>query len=299
MLTQVLDWSGNNGAKLYWLKGMRRAVSILYSYKFDWEASTDTIVKAVMRAHTLRQLPVKEPLKLTWELPEMFRHIVQMGDNRDLTDGQLTQKCICLVMATTAARFTEIAQFSLNDTDPEESDSTWSFIVRVKNREYKQPIVLHPMQHMEIDPVVAMQELRQRVRKKKKTRHLIDDTFWYNERWSMMSMCEIRQAAKQLLLDAGIDETRPYHIKHATVTWLSKQGIAADRIVRFIRHALGSTVYVQHYLSEDLGEMCTKVIESTVWSSNAEWKEEKEKSVSSSETKSKTTSKRLLRSSDE
>jgi hypothetical protein len=276
---------------------MRRAVSILYSYKFDREASNDALVKAVMRAHTLRQLPVKEPLKLTWELPEMFRYIVQMGDNQQLTDQQLTRKCICLVMATTAARFTEIEQFSLNDTDPTEADSTWSFVVRVKNREYRQPIVLHPMQHTEIDPVAAMQELRQRVRKKKRTRHLVEDTFWYNERWSVMRMSEIRQAAKQLLLDAGIDETRPYHIKHATVTWLSKQGISADRIVRFIRHALGSTVYVQHYLAEDLGATCTRVIENSVWSSNAEGKEEKERTVSSSDRKPKTTSKRLLRSS--
>jgi hypothetical protein len=83
------------------------------------------------------------------------------------------------------------------------------------------------------------------------------------------------------------------------VTWLSKQGIAADRIVRFIRPALGSTVYVQHYLSEDLGATCTKIIENTVFSSNAEGKEGKRKTVSSSETKSKTSNKRLLRSSDE
>jgi site-specific recombinase XerD len=269
ILTQVLDWAGRNGAKLYWIRNMRTAVSVLYEYKFGKQTSDDAVVKAVVHAHTVQQLPIKEPLRLNWELPEMFKHIMQAGSNQDLTQAQTTCKCVALVMATTGARFTEIAQFSLNDTNPKESDGTWSFFVRVKNRDFKQPIVLHPMDHTEIDPVKAMTELRCRIRKKKRTKHRSDDTFWYNADWEVMKIDEIRQAAKHLLIDAGIDEHRPYHIKHAMVTWLSKQGIEADRIVRFIRHALGSTVYVQHYLAEDLGSTCSKVIEATVLPSNA------------------------------
>jgi hypothetical protein len=296
ILTQVLDWSGRNGAKLYWIRNMRRAVSVLYNYKFDKEASDDAIVKTIVHAHTVQQLPVKEPLKLNWELPEMFQYIEQMGKNQDLTHQQLTGKCITLVMATTGARFTEIEQFSLNDTDPKDSNATWAFNVRVKNREFKQPIVLHSMQHDAINPVAAMIELRKRIRKRKRSKHLIEDTFWYNDKWEVMRVDEQRAAAKRLLLDAGIDEHHPYHIKHAMVTWLSKQGIAADRIVRFIRHALGSTVYVQHYLAEDLGAACTKVIDDSVLSGEADRGRLTPTESVRQDTTSRTTTKRFLRS---
>jgi hypothetical protein len=63
--------------------------------------------------------------------------------------------------------------------------------------------------------------------------------------------------------DAGINDNKPYHIKHATISWLHKQGVSTDQIVRFIRHALGSTTYLQYYLSEDLGEACTRLMERT------------------------------------
>jgi transcriptional regulator of met regulon len=297
ILTQVLDWAGRNGAKLYWIRNMRTAVSVLFEYKFGKQTSDDAVVKAVVHAHTVQQLPTKEPLQLNWELPELFNYIMQMGSNQDLTHRQLTSKCVALVMATTGARFTEIEQFSMNDTDPQDSDRIWAFNVRVKNREFKQPIVLHSMEHGEIDPVKAMTELRRRIRKKKRTTYRRDDTFWYDEQWNVMRTDELRAAAKQLLIEAGIDEHRPYHIKHAMVTWLSKQGIEADRIVRFIRHALGSTVYVQHYLAEDLGEKCTKVIESTVLCENPNKSTDKIANTSLNQQQPTVTTKRWLRSS--
>jgi hypothetical protein len=71
-------------------------------------------------------------------------------------------------MATTGARFSEIAQFSLNSTDPSDGDTKWDFIVKIKNREFLQPIVIHRMQHPEIDAIAAMKELRMRIRKKRK-----------------------------------------------------------------------------------------------------------------------------------
>jgi hypothetical protein len=63
--------------------------------------------------------------------------------------------------------------------------------------------------------------------------------------------------------EAGINDGRAYHIKHATISWLHHQNVQTDQIVRFIRHSMGSTTYMEYYLSEDLGKKCAGVIENT------------------------------------
>jgi hypothetical protein len=120
-----------------------------------------------------------------------------MGENQDLTYAHLVRKCVALVMATTCARFTEIEQFDLEKTDPEGVDqSRWAFIVRVKNREYLQPIILHRMQTIGIDPVMAMLELRKRVRAHRVMYEMKKDTFWYTETGNLMRYEDIRKAAQ-------------------------------------------------------------------------------------------------------
>jgi hypothetical protein len=225
--------------------------------------SDNPIVKTIVHAHALRDLPMKTPVRLTWELPQLFQHIVGMGDNSSMTHATLVKKCVALVMATTCARFTEIQQFSSVDTEPETDNSKWAFIVRIKNRKYVQPIILHHMLNALIDPVKAMRELRDRVLRLKRKYEMRSDTFWCDVKGNVMRIDEIRTAAQQLLTDAGIKDRRAYHIKHATISWLHKQGVPADQIIRFIRHALGSTTYMEYYLSEDLGAKCTGILEST------------------------------------
>jgi integrase len=269
IVIQVLDWAGKNGAPLYWIKKIRGATAVLYMYKFGKEGSENAIVKSIVHVHTLNQLPVKVPLRLNWDLSQLLTFIERMGNNSRLTHVQLTRKCVALVMATTGARFSEIAQFSLNATDPQDADTRWEFYVKIKNREYLEPVGIHRMQHIGMDTITAMKELRMRIRKKRKTKHKEEDTFWYDEAWHVMTTNEIREAAKQLLHQAGISEPRPYHIKHAAVTWLSKQGVPADWIVRFLRHRPSSTVYVDYYLSEDMGAMCNRTIERTVLGDDA------------------------------
>jgi hypothetical protein len=153
----------------------------MYDYKFNQQIAKTAVVKSLMHALVVKHLPIRTPLRLRWEIPQILRFIHQMGDNEILSDIQLTRKCIVLVIATTAARFSEIAQFSPNESDPRELDSEWSFTVRVKNKEFKQPITIHQRQHSEIDPVPAMKELRTRIRKRKRKGMKKDNTFWYTE----------------------------------------------------------------------------------------------------------------------
>jgi hypothetical protein len=263
LLAKVLDWSGRHGATANDLKRMKTAISVLYNYRFKTEMSDNPIMQSVVRKHVRDDPPVRAPLRLNWELPQLLMYIEQMGENRELTQTVLIRKCVALVMATTCARFTEMEQFSLSGSDPTEDNSRWSFNVRVKNREYLQPIVLHSMHHQAIDPIRAMSELRERVSKVKEELGMQSDTFWCDVRGNVLSIEQIRHAAQHLLLDAGIRDTRAYHIKHATISWLHKQGVPAAQIIRFIRHALGSTTYMEYYLSDDLGEKCTSIIEDT------------------------------------
>jgi hypothetical protein len=225
--------------------------------------SNNPLVKSVIRAFAKNRPPLKTPLHLNWELPQLLRHIAGMGDNQQLSHSELVNKCIALVMATTCARFTEIAQFSMERTEPVEDGRQWTFIVTIKNRQYTQPIVLHQMRNEAIDPIKAMCELRRRVRKATEKLERQTDTFWCDVKGNVMSMCEIRQSVRHLMRDAGIIDNRPYHIKHATISWLHKQNVPTDQIFRFIRHAMGSTTYLEYYLSEDLGAACTQVIEKT------------------------------------
>jgi site-specific recombinase XerD len=263
ILSKVLDWSGRHGAPANDLKRMKSAVSVLFNYKFHQEMSDDPVVQSVVRKHIRDDLPVRTPLRLEWELPQLLEHIAQMGSNQDLTHTLLVQKCVVLVMATTCARFTEMQQFALEDSNPTDDSRRWEFIVRVKNRDYRQPIILHATRNDNINPVKAMSELRERVRKQREMGEMQSNTFWYTSNGTVMGYVEIRQAAQRLLLAAGIRDRRPYHIKHATISWLYKQHVPADQIIRFIRHALSSTTYMEYYLSDDLGERCTDVIEST------------------------------------
>jgi hypothetical protein len=263
LLAKVLDWSGRHGAPANDLKRMKTAISVLYNYRFKTEMSDNPIVQSVVRKHVRDDPPVRAPLRLNWELPQLLQYIVGMGDNHDLTHTSLIRKCVALVMATTCARFTEMQQFSLSGSNPTEDNSRWPFNVRVKNREYLQPIVLHSMHHQAIDPIRAMSELRERVSKVKEELGIQSDTFWCDVRGNVLTIEQIRHAAQLLLLDAGIRDRRAYHIEHATISWLHKQGVPAAQIIRFIRHSLGSTTYMEYYLSDDLGEKCTSIIEDT------------------------------------
>jgi hypothetical protein len=248
---------------------MRTAISVLYNYKFEKQISGDAVVRSIVHSQAIQELPIRKPLRLKWEIPQLLRFIQQMGNNENLTHTQLTGKCIVLTIATTAARYTEIQQFALNDSDPQDMDSTWAFLVRIKNRECRQPVILHRTIHKQIDPVLAMIELRRRIRTNIKTKHWKENTFLYNENWTVMAIAEIRDAAKHLLQTSGIDEDRPYHIKHAAITWLKKQRTAPDDIIRFTRHSPASTTYMDYYLAEDFGAACSEIIERTAMGDDA------------------------------
>jgi hypothetical protein len=179
LLTNVLDWAGRHGAKLYWIRRMRTAVSVLFNYKFGQEVTQNAVVRAVIHAHAIEQLPVKTPLRLRWEIPQLLEFVRQMSKKKQLTFVKLTCKCIVLIVATSAARFSETPRFSRYASHLTDHNSTWAFLVRVKNREYREPITLHRIKLQEIHPILAMKELRTRIRRKMRFKCFTGFSFFY------------------------------------------------------------------------------------------------------------------------
>jgi hypothetical protein len=58
---------------------------------------------------------------------------------------------------------------------------------------------------------------------------------------------QIRALAKKTLNDAGIDENRPYHIKHATVSFLYGVHMPPEKIALFLRQKVDSFTFFRHY----------------------------------------------------
>jgi integrase len=132
----------------------------------------------------------------------------------------------------------------------------------VKGKPFKQPIAVHKMKDKKLDQIQAMKELRKRITRKRWKNRSVSGTFWRNDDGSTMTTEFLRKKAQNLLSAAGIRDT-PYHIKHATIRWLYKKGVPADRIVRFMRHAQASTTFVDYYLNEELGAACSAVLETS------------------------------------
>jgi site-specific recombinase XerD len=144
-------------------------------------------------------------------------------------------------MVFTAARFSEIVQFSMRASDLDAAGDHWQFVVKVKGKAYLQPIEVHRILEGSIDPIRAMQELKRRMQKKRWQTPTPTDSFRRTEKGNVMKAEDVRLQTKEFLRESGIPETCPYHIKHATITWLYRNGVTSDRIVRCIRHAHSST----------------------------------------------------------
>jgi hypothetical protein len=294
---EAMSWAMENGAKIYWIKAMRTALSVLFNYRFNKELSDNPLVKSIVRACELTQLTVKEPLQLTWKLPDLLAYIRDMPPNASLSYGQLQRKCLALVMTNTAARFTEIAQFVVTAKEPKGKEKEWRFYIQIKGKACLQPVVLHQTVDSRLNPIIAMRALKQRmisrkwIRKNKPT-----GSFWRNEIGQTMKPEHLRAQVKRLLADAGIQESSPYHLKHATMTCLYKKGASADHLRRLARHTHSSNAYTDFYLDEDMGASCSRMIESVMSSGS------KRKQVAKKATKGKTklsiphAQKRFLRS---
>jgi hypothetical protein len=176
---EAMSWAVDSGAKIYRIKAMRTALSVLFNYRFNRELSDNPLVKSIVRACELTQLIVKEPLQLKWKLPDLLTYIRDMPPNATLSYGKLQRKCSALVMTNTTARYAEIAQFMVTAKEPKGKEKEWKFYIQIKGKECLQPVALHQTVDSRLNPIIAMKVLKQRmISRKWIKRNKLTGLFW-------------------------------------------------------------------------------------------------------------------------
>jgi site-specific recombinase XerD len=242
---------------------MKTAVIRLFSFMFNVDLSHMPMVKMALRCLTLNDLPRKEMLRLRWSVDQLLMYLMNLPMFELMEFNQLTAVAIVLCMAFTALRFSEIYNLDIQESSPSEDKSEWKFWVHVKGHDFKEPVILHRIDNCHLDPVSALSTLRIRLCALVAGGKEKPIGFWYkvlDKDCSPLSYDGVRGAAMQILHQAGINETKPYHIKHAVLTCLHESGASARDIAAFARHRFESMAAYQHYISYDAGKMSVKSI---------------------------------------
>jgi hypothetical protein len=180
----------------------------------------------------------------------------------DLDFSELTAITIVHLVVFRGLRFAEIHR--LNPTDFPSSPDGWKFWVVVKGHRKRELITIFPSQDPHLDTLSLLIELYNRIKSHFKE-HDSPKSLWFKNVGSLQPLTyeEMRNAASSVLSDANIKEHRPYHIKHATLTFLAEQNVPNEEITAFARHTFGSTAAQAFYRSWDQGKGITgRIIES-------------------------------------
>jgi site-specific recombinase XerD len=259
MMVRALKVSFQKKLKLSAVSLMKTAMVRVFEFIFNVQFANLPIFRMAMKFYTSDNLPRKEFLRLQWSVDTLLKFIMKKSVFKDQGFNELVGVCSVLCMAFTALRFTEMYKLNMNATDPDHAHGFWKLWTQVKGHNYLEPVFLHVVEEPNLNPVAALLELRNRIR-------VIDgkeDSFWHrleSNRLIPLTYDELRGVAAQVLKEAGIEENRPYHIKHAVMTCLDESGVSAKDIAAFARHRFESMAQYKHYVSYDGGKKNVSVI---------------------------------------
>jgi site-specific recombinase XerD len=256
-LVRVLKVAFKKKLKVSAVSLMKTAMVKLFSFMFNVDLSEAPILRMAMRSYVLDGLPKKEMLRLQWSVEQLFGYLRKLPPFGEMQFGQLIETSVVLCLAFSALRFTEMMQLVMTETEPGENMDTWKFWLHIKGHDYKEAVVLHGVEDTHLDPVRALVELRKRIRQDQSFVVGKCESFWQKKirnSWILMSYDEVRRAAANVLQRAGINDKRPYHIKHAVLTCLNENGASAKDIAAFARHRYESMTLYKHYISYDGGK---------------------------------------------
>jgi integrase len=242
---------------------MKTAVIRLFSFMFNVDLSHMPMVKMALRCLTLSELPHKEMLRLGWSVDQLLVYLTRLPVFSLMEFNQLTAVAVVLCMAFTALRFSEIYNLDIQETTPDKNLNEWKFWVHVKGHDFKEPVTLHKIDNCHLDPIGALWTLRSRIYALQAVGNKKPTSFWFSlldKEYIPLSYDGVRLAAMRILHQAGINESRPYHIKHAVLTCLHEGGASAKDIAAFARHRFESMAAYQHYISYDGGKMSVRNI---------------------------------------
>jgi hypothetical protein len=252
ILLKVIKLAFQKKVKLSAVSVMKTAVVRLFEFVFNVDLSQVAILKMAMKRYTLAFLPKKHDLKLQWSVDKLFDFLMSLDQWEKLDFDMLVQVSIVLCMVFSTLRFTEIYSLNMVQSDPDEKLGVWKFWTHVKGHDFEEPVYLHMVDEPHLSPVAALVELRKRI----KALDASVTSFWVkllDGKVVLLKYDEVRKAAVNVLARAGINEHRPYHIKHAVLTCLDQRGMSAKDIAAFARHNFGSMSAYKHYISYDGG----------------------------------------------
>jgi site-specific recombinase XerD len=241
-----------NGGKI---RNMKTAVIKLYSTVFDNNFSGNMLIRNIVQSQVIKYPPKKEHLSLHWKLEDLLVFLRAKPSPERCSLRELTELSIVHLMIFKGLRFAEIHRLSPYETSPDVDG--WKFWVVVKNHHIKESVIIFPSPDRCLDTLAMLMELKRRITMRLGNESVKDNTFWYNDNGKelfRMSYDNVRGAASLVLEEAGIKEHHPYHIKHATLTFLSEQGVPAAEITAFARHKYGSMAVNAFYRSWDQGK---------------------------------------------
>jgi hypothetical protein len=249
-----------NGARL---RNMKTAVSKLFSAVFGTDFTTNILIKDIIQSHVNNNPPKKERLSLNWKLEDLLIFLKSKPIPRSCSFKELTILTIVHLMVFKGLRFAEIHRLSPIETSPEPEG--WKFWLVIKNHRIKESISIFPSPDEHLDTLNMLLELKSRIQNKIGDDFEKHNTFWFKEIGDNilpMAYDEVRQSAAEVLKLAGIDEPRPYHIKHAVLTFLSQRNVPPAEVTAFARHSYGSMAASAFYTSWDNGKaLSNKIIE--------------------------------------
>jgi integrase len=263
VLVRILNVAFQKKLKLSAVTVMKTAVVRLFDFMFGADIGEVSILKMAMRYYTTKCVPKKEDLKLEWSVEKLFEYFMTLPSWVEMEFNCLMRCALVLCMVFSTLRFTEILSLNMVDTNPDEKSGVWKFWTRVKGHNCVEPVYLQSSEENHLNPVAALVELRKRIFGMDKKAI----SFWYrvvDGKLVSLSYNELRKAAVELLFAAGIQEKKPYHIKHAVLTYLDRNGVSAQGIAAFARHKFGSMMQYKHYIAWDHGKSSADLLVNAV-----------------------------------
>jgi hypothetical protein len=240
------------------IRDVKGAVSTTYAYVYGKQMSEHKMIQDLLKAYLHSNPPIKQPLKLKWKLKQLLDHFRAQRRPRYLEWDALIAKTACLLRIFVALRLTEAMQLQCEDTEPNEDQSEWEFVVQIKLKDHRDIITVHKNDDETIDPIAHLIELRERIRTIGEEAE--NGSFWIRYDGSAVRYETVRRSVVSVMHEAGIDDTHAYHLKHAALTALVEENALPVNITNFARHKNGSTTYLDNYAVMTGSKKCASVL---------------------------------------
>jgi site-specific recombinase XerD len=239
---------------------MKTAVSILFGLRLTRKPilAEDRVVKTLLRSYNHQRPLLKKTLHLPYTHKQYKDGAKQQPLPAQLSTRMLHGKTIDLLRAMHAVRTTEAAQMDREASDPSPDGSTWTFQLLIKHKGFKQEVTVKRNADIHLDPIAHLLEVRRRARLTKTA--ATNRFMWLRDNGTLMSENALRNASRDSMKDAGINDKRSYHLKHMAATDLMDKGVHPEKIRSFLRHSRASNALMDNYVDDHNGKECVDIL---------------------------------------